>query len=162
MRFEKVSLEQACVEYKNAFGEEPDKRLLKDILDRLELPTRATDRSIGYDFHCPFEIQMKKGTSVFFPLFITVRDMPKGVGLFIYNRSGLSMFQGVTIDNAVGLIDGDYYPRGIGCKLTSSKKDFHISEGSRVCQGTFQNVLFVENDRIVENERKGGFGSTGK
>lgn len=161
MRFEKVSLEQACKEYERAFNTQPDKEVLRKVLERLELPTRSTDGSVGYDFHSPFEIDLRKGRPLFFPLFVTVKDMPKDVALFIYNRSGLSIRQGVTLDNAVGIIDSDYYPLGIGCQLTSSRIDVHIKEGGKVCQGIFHKCLFVDDDTQEGNKRNGGFGSTG-
>lgn len=162
MRFEKVSLEQACREYENAFGTKADTNAIKEVLDRLELPTRSTDGSIGYDFHSPFEINLTKGKPLFFPLFVTVKDMPKDVALFIYNRSGLSLRKGVILDNAVGIIDSDYYPFGIGCQLTATRNDIYIKEGSKVCQGIFHKGLFVDDDSLNGSKRNGGFGSTGE
>jgi dUTP pyrophosphatase len=37
-----------------------------------------------------------------------------------------------------------------------------LEAGERICQGVFIKYLTVDNDECINNERKGGFGSSGE
>lgn len=169
MRFEKVTLEEAIADFEDLNKRkltDEERKALKGILEELELPTRATNGSAGYDFHCPFEYRIPPyARRVRIPLFIKVVDMPTNVGLFILNRSGLALKKGLRLDNAVGLIDSDYKD-GIwyqGSHYPTADEGLIIGQGDRICQGVFLPLLFVDNeDNGKKKERKGGFGSTGK
>lgn len=128
-------------------------------LDRLTLPTRSTEGSCGYDFHSPSYYLIKPGQTVRIPLCVRVVDMPKDVALFIYNRSGLSLIEGLALDNGVGVIDSDYHG-GIWYQATNhGKETISIWLNDRICQGVFQRVVLM--DDTPTNKRCGGLGSTG-
>ncbi len=158
MRFEKVRLEEACMQTEEIVGSANEANI-KAALEGLSLPKRSTKGSAGYDFRSPFDVAARKGDIVRIPLFVKVEDMPKGVVLLIFNRSGLSLKKGLRLDNAVGVIDSDY-KFGIVFQATATK-DIAIVQGDKVCQGIFLNYLTVDGDDS-DGERNGGFGSTGR
>ena len=128
-------------------------------LDRLSLPTRSTEGSCGYDFHSPSYYRIKPNEAVRIPLCVRVVDMPRDVALFVYNRSGLSLNKGLTLDNGVGVIDSDYHD-GIWFQATNhGKEPIEIGLNDRICQGVFQRVVLM--DDTPTNKRIGGLGSTG-
>ena len=159
MRFEKVSFQEAAEATYKAVGWVNEGNL-KCALENLSLPQRATAKSAGYDFYCPYDVVIKKGQSKAIPLLIKVVGMPRNVALFIFNRSGLSLRKGLRLDNSVGVIDGDY-DQCIWFQATAETEDVIITQGDRICQGIFLNYLTGEEDRATA-KRDGGFGSTGK
>ena len=160
MKFEKITVQEAIRLYYNAFGWSPTSQALQEALDELELPTRSTEGSAGYDFRSPIDTVIKKGESKKIPLFVKVVGMPKRVALFLFNRSGLSLKEGLRLDNAVGVCDSDYN-LCIWYQATAETQDVIINKGDRICQGIFMNFLTVEGDS-ASAKRDGGFGSTGK
>lgn len=171
MKFEKVSLDElnsdvseAKTFFKGEYDENKKGRfiaLLNEQYERLELPSRSTENSAGYDFHSPFSVAIPVFGKVRFPLGIRCVDMPKNVVLLIFNRSSLSLKQRITIDNAVGVIDSDF-KSDIWIQLTNNTdKVIVINAGAKVCQGIFFNYVLCDGDS-ASGKRKGGIGSTGK
>ena len=158
MRFEKLTYEEAVKATIDA-GYTPTPNL-KHALQSLEMPSRATQNSAGYDFHSAYDVVVKKGHSVKIPLLIKVTNMPRNVVLLIFNRSGLSLKKGLRLENAVGVVDSDF-EQGIMFQATAETEDVIISQGDRICQGVFLNFLTVQDDQ-AGGRRKGGFGSTGR
>jgi len=128
--------------------------------DNATIPTRATRGSAGYDLYALEGGSIGAGESVTIPTGITVEGMPDNVAGTIWPRSGLARKQ--KLDRMAGLIDSDY-TRDIGVVLINhSNVPFTWSAGTRIGQIVFGPVLTVSNDVVVEEERTGGFGSTGK
>jgi dUTP pyrophosphatase len=149
MKFEKCSVTSLS-------GVEYDK-----LDDKFDLPTRSTSGSAGYDFHSPFDLVIKKRKTVKFPLLVKAVDMPKDMVLLITNRSGLSLKWGVTIDNAIGVIDSDY-EKCIWIQLTNhGRRAYRIKANDKVAQGIFVRYGTVDGD-TASGLRNGGFGSTGR
>lgn len=133
-----------------------------------DLPTRATSGSAGYDFHSPMEIKIAPGETVEFSLEVKAQVKP-GQFLMIVPRSSLG-FKGlnhVALTNTTGIIDSDYYNNPdnegeIRVKLHNFGSNiFVINRNDKIVQGIFVNYDTVDDDK-TENERTGGFGSTGK
>ena len=84
-----------------------------------------------------------------------------------YIRSSLAIKHNITLSNSTGIVDADYFSNpdndgNIGCFLVNhGDEDVHLEAGERVFQGIFKKYLTVDNDKANE-ERTGGFGSTGK
>ena len=157
MRFEKISLEEAMGCCPALHGYEAE-----EALEWLRLPIRSTANSAGYDFFSPFDVKAKAGETVSVPLLVKLsvsEDEPKNFVLLIFNRSGLSLKQGLRLDNAVGVVDADYR-QCIWFQATATK-DIEIAKGQRICQGVFMPFLVVDGDEAI-GERNGGFGSTGR
>lgn len=90
--------------------------------------------------------------------------IPEGYQISLRPRSGLSIKQGVTLCNAVGLIDCDYRSEILVPVINLGLEDVYIEDGERVCQALLEKVNKIEWEEVEsldETERKGGFGSTG-
>jgi len=164
-KFEKVSFEQFDKDLKNCFpnksGEEN-----RGIYDNLELPTRSTMGSAGYDFKSPFNFILKPNQTIKFPTGIRCK-IEEGWVLHCYPRSSLGFKYRLQLDNTVGIIDSDFYfsdnEGDIHAKLTNctnENKKVFISVGDGFMQGVFLEYGITEDDDCV-NIRNGGIGSTG-
>jgi dUTP pyrophosphatase len=75
---------------------------------------------------------------------------------------------GLILKNIVPIIDSDYYgnPKtdgNIGLSFMNvGNKTILIPKGERIVQGIFVPYYITNDDNPVNNERLGGFGSTGK
>lgn len=90
--------------------------------------------------------------------------IPEGYQISLRPRSGLSIKQGVTLCNAVGLIDCDYRSEILVPVINLGLEDVYIEDGERVCQALLEKVNKIEWEEVKvlnETDRKGGFGSTG-
>lgn len=142
----------------DAFRKHPD----KDII----LPKRATDRSAGYDICTPVKIVLNPGEQVLVWTDIKAMMTYNNV-LEIVPRSSMSIKKDIILKNIIGIIDADYYNNkdndgNIGvCLKNIGNNVQEIEEGTKICQGIFKEYLIVWNEDGVEQDRHGGFGSTG-
>ena len=151
-KFYKVSLEQ----FEKAVGKED----LKEILDKITLPVRATAGSAGYDFITPFDVTLNPGESIVIPTGIRCKIQKDWV-LQIYPRSGLGFKYRCQLANTVGIIDSDYFNSDneghIMIKITNDSKDGKVLElkaGDRFCQGIFVEYGITYDDDVT-SERNG-------
>lgn len=86
----------------------------------------------------------------------------------IYCRSGISVKQGLTLINKVGVIDADYHGEVMITLVNESKVRTFIHDGMRLCQAIlcnrFMTALELPVSDVVPEKttsRQGGFGSTG-
>ena len=94
----------------------------------------------------------------------------KGYSLRIHPRSSMALKKGLTLCNAQGIIDSDYYHETFVALHNISMIKQKIFSGDRICQAEI--VESNCNDKIEFEEitipprqktsRKGGFGSTGE
>lgn len=139
----------------------------KKLCDNAILPQRATPYSAGMDLcaclHEPLEIPAR--TTVMVPTGLAVQPSDMEAALLIYPRSGLASKYGITLANAVGVVDSDY--RGEICVPLHNlgTKSFLVDHGMRIAQLVVTPVLFPEaelTEMLDETERgTGGFGSSG-
>lgn len=129
------------------------------------LPERATKHAAGYDFYNPEEVKINPGEIVYVKT--GVKSLfPEEVALLLLNRSSNPKKKGLELANGVGLVDADYYnnPDNEGEIAFAFKntRDYIVTleAGEKLGQGMFV-PFFITNDDSVENERVGGFGSTG-
>ncbi len=73
----------------------------------LELPTRATKFSAGFDIRTPFSFTLKPGEVIKIPTGIKCR-MNTDYVLKIYPRSGLGFKYQCNLVNGTGIIDCDF------------------------------------------------------
>lgn len=163
--FEKVSFEEfkkSLVENNHLLTEEH----LKEVYDNIKLPERATKDSAGYDFFSPVNCILKNGSSVVIPTGIRCK-IDEGWYLGCFPRSGLGFKYRVSLDNTVGIIDGDYYYADneghIKIKIHSGYSDssIDISAGKAFVQGIFTPYGLTTDD-AANGIRTNGFGSTDK
>ena len=132
-----------------------------------DLPTRATSRSAGYDFHSPVDFHVEPGDTVEISLEVKC-DIKEREFLIIVPRSSMG-WKGnhVAITNTAGIIDADYYnnPSNEGeirARFHNfGDKVFKVNKNDRVLQGIFVKYDMT-NDDITSGVREGGLGSTGK
>jgi len=153
----------------------------------IEVPTYARAGDAGIDICAPEEITLDPGETKIIPTGIKVQ-LPTGYEFQVRPRSGLSAKSKLRIANAPGTIDSGYRDEiGIIVENTEPKiKDIDfeynedgsmniksvafgaaitIEKGQRIAQLVLSEVptaKFIEVTELsLENDRKGGFGSTG-
>jgi dUTP pyrophosphatase len=88
--------------------------------------------------------------------------------LMLVNRSSFGFKYNVRMCNQIGIIESDFYNNvenegHMYIKLQNEgTEDFTIKIGDRICQGIFAKFLVVDEEKEINNVRKGGLGSTGK
>ncbi len=92
--------------------------------------------------------------------------IPEGYFFQVVPRSGLSLWDGLSILNTPGTIDTGYRNEWMAIVVNLSNKDVTLKKGDRICQlilGKLQDYEFEEVQELPASERgQGGFGSTGK
>lgn len=146
--FEKVSFEQYYEAIKDEFykGQEMTPALQKNIKkswEALQLPSRATSGSAGYDFKAPFSFSLEAGDTIKIPTGIRVK-VDEGWWLGCLPRSGLGFKYRLQLDNTMGVIDSDYYYSDneghIFAKITNDNhagKTLTVEAGSGFLQAIF-------------------------
>lgn len=130
-----------------------------------KLPFRKTKGSSGYDFYLPthFMFVHPKETVM---LVTGIRAyMQEDEELKLYIRSSVGL-QGLMIADIVPKIDSDYYYSENEGNImipfyNYSNEMLKFNRGDRLVQGSFYNYLVSDNGN-GNQERKGGFGSTGR
>ena len=159
-KFKKVSLDQFIKDC-----EKNDLHIFdyKSFYDELELPTRATTGSAGYDFKLPFPMTFAPHSTYLIPSGIRAK-IEEGWVLMCFPRSGLGFKYRMQLDNTCGVIDSDYaYSDNEGhimFKITNhSDKTVKLNQGDGFVQGIFLQFGTTVDDNVTE-KRNGGFGST--
>ncbi|MFX0041020.1 MAG: dUTP diphosphatase [Candidatus Heimdallarchaeota archaeon] len=92
--------------------------------------------------------------------------IPEGYYFKVVPRSGLALWDGLSIVNAPGTIDAGYRNEWMAIVVNLSNKEVTLKKGERICQIILSKMYkykFIETNELPESERgKGGFGSTGK
>lgn len=132
------------------------------------LPTK-TDGNIGWDFYVvedeAFNVnsyQLRPGERKLFHTGVKMQ-LPAGVHMLLWDRSGLSAKSGV--HRLAGVIDSSYRGEVRVCLVNLGDKTVQVRSGDRIIQGILQEevpAMFVETDSVDETLRGDqGFGSTG-
>lgn len=146
---------------------EPRVRGFEKLMGEAVLPSRATPFSAGYDFHACIpvssgSITIEPGQTAAIPTGITAY-MPGDEVLLLFIRSGLARKQGLTLQNAVGVVDSDYYGNEIIFLVRNEGSNpVKVRHRDRIGQGIFTKYLLADDDQTLEFKRTGGFGSTGR
>ena len=133
----------------------------------IQLPKRGDSRSAGYDIYLPHDIEIPPRESKL--IFSDVKAyMQSDEVLMLYVRSSIGVKKGIVLSNGTGIIDASYFSNldndgNIGLALYNRTDEVvKLKAGERICQGVFIKYLTVDNDECINNERKGGFGSSGE
>lgn len=136
----------------------------KTTTDLIQLPFRKTKQAMAYDFYSPVNAVVQPNDIV--KIWTDVKAyMGANECLIINVRSGMG--GKFALANTQGWIDADYYNNpdnegNIGIFLKNISNEVQvINKGDRIAQGAFFNFLSSDNGN-GEEERTGGFGSTGK
>lgn len=141
---------------------------IKKLNENAILPCRGTSGSAGLDLHAcmPSPVTIAPHELVQIPTGLAIALPNKQTVALIFARSGLGVKHGVSLSNAVGVIDSDY--RGELCVglCNVGGKPYTVEPGERIAQLVVMPVLNLpleETDDLGETERgTGGFGSTGR
>jgi len=165
-RFKKVSFEQfrtAILNETTAYNDDQ----IKEMYDNIQIPSRATAGSAGYDFKIPFEVHIGPSGTVKVPTGIRVA-IDDGWWLGIFPRSSLGFKYRLQLDNTCGIIDSDYYYSDneghIFIKITNDSYQGRIvslKAGDGFAQGIFIPYGITYSDEATA-VRNGGMGSTGQ
>ena len=135
---------------------------------RFPVPTKGTGGAAAYDIqanlhHEGFLIVEPEETKVI-PTGITL-ELPSHLMALLLPRSGLATKHGITLANAVGLIDPDYRGEVKVAIKNTGKEPFAIKDGDRIAQMLIMGFIspeFVSVKQVFNTARgSGGFGSTG-
>lgn len=143
------------------------KLLFKKLHPKAILPVRATAQSAGADLcaclDAPATIQ--PGETVMLPLGLACQPTEAETALLVFPRSGLASKHGITLANAVGVVDTDYRGEWHVPLHNIGTEPFTVEHGMRVAQLVVVPVIFpeiLETDAVDETDRgEGGFGSSG-
>jgi dUTP pyrophosphatase len=128
----------------------------------------ATEGSAGLDLRAsidkPLKLFPKQRNLIKTGIAVHIND-PEIVG-FITSRSGLNLKHGVRVSQGVGTIDSDYQDE-LGVILYNDGDEIYTVEPyERIAQIVFMPVYQMSIDLVEEfgsdNNRGGGFGSTGR
>jgi dUTP pyrophosphatase len=131
------------------------------------IPAYATPGSAGVDL-CAYiteNIIIKPGERIKVPTGLAIELPDPKVVALVCPRSGLASRHGISLTNAVGVIDSDYRGEIQILMINHGKEPFTIKHGDRIAQMLFVPVYiaaFAETGELTDTERGcGGFGSTG-
>ncbi|MFX1531985.1 MAG: dUTP diphosphatase [Promethearchaeota archaeon] len=92
--------------------------------------------------------------------------IPEGYYFKVVPRSGLALWEGISIVNSPGTIDSGYRNEWMAIVVNLSNDQVTLKKEDRICQIIMSKMIdyeFIETDKLPDSVRgKGGFGSTGK
>lgn len=113
--------------------------------DGAKLPTYATDGSAAMDIYSPAEYTIGPGETLMIPTGLKV-NIPRGYGILIQPRSGMSRKTKLRIPNTPGLIDSDYHEE-VGVLIENIDpplKDYSVDyDGAGLLQGPLYGSSFT-------------------
>jgi dUTP pyrophosphatase len=136
---------------------------LRDV----KTPNRGTTVSAGIDFYVPEDFEtttLAPGESVLIPSGIKVQ-VPRGYALIAFNKSGVSVKQGLSVGACV--VDEDYEGEIHLHMINTSNKEQVIATGQKLVQFVLIPVSYFDVEEVDEIQSRntergsGGFGSTG-
>lgn len=130
-----------------------------------EIPKYETPMSAGMDLRANLkgDVLLKPGGRALIPTGIRIQ-LPEGYEAQVRPRSGLAIKKGITVLNAPGTVDADFYHEVGVILINHGFEDFIISNGDRIAQmviAKHERAEWVEVNELEKTERHGGFGHTG-
>jgi len=143
---------------------------IKKTHPNASLPAYATDGAMAFDLKAAavngsdvFGARVDRKTVVDIGLAF---EIPKGMGMLVFSRSGHGFKNAVRLANCVGLIDSDY--RGsvqVALQPDSENTGLFVSPGDRIAQALILPIPEIEFELVAElsetDRGARGFGSTG-
>jgi len=138
---------------------------IKRIDKELPLPIYETGGSVGFDIIAREEVYVSPKEMGMIPSNLIV-EVPDGYMLVVASRSSTPRKKGLTPPHGFGIIDQDYCGSKDEIKVLVYNfldEKVVINRGEKIAQGVFVKIDRFEWNEVdeVENESRGGFGSTG-
>jgi dUTP pyrophosphatase len=144
------------------------KRVSEKFGEQFPMPRYATEGSAGLDLPACLDapLVVPPGTRMKVPTGLAIEIPDRHIAGLVFPRSGLATKHGISLANAVGVIDSDYKGEIIVAVFNQSQQEYVIKPGERIAQLVFVPVFrstLEEVDSLADTGRgSGGFGSTGK
>ncbi|MDI3280792.1 MAG: dUTP diphosphatase [Bacillota bacterium] len=144
------------------------KRLSPLVGQRIGWPFYATEGAAGLDLAACLEapLSIPPGQRAMIPTGIAVEIPSRFLVGLVFPRSGLASRHGISLANAVGVIDSDYKGEIICPVQNNSQQEYTVHPGDRIAQLVFVPIAVARLELAEELEPtrrgSGGFGSTGK
>lgn len=140
------------------------RKLNVTIAEGTQLPCYAHEGDAGLDLRITESVTIEPMQRQFVGTGVAV-EIPSGCVGLVFPRSGLASGTGITMPNAVGVIDSGYRGEIRATLLNISNETVMLEAGTRVCQLVIMPYVpceLVPVDELSETERGAdGFGSTG-
>ena len=138
---------------------------IKYFTDKIEKLTYIEGKSDWIDLRAAEEISLKKGEFKLIPLGVAM-ELPQGYEAHVVPRSSTFKNFGIIQTNHQGVIDSSYCGDNDQWFMpVYAVRDTQIHINDRICQFRImenQPKLMFEEVECLENEDRGGHGSTGK
>lgn len=137
-------------------------RYFSDQINRLEYIDGKSD---WIDLRASETVELKAGEFRLIPLGVAM-ELPKGYEAHLVPRSSTFKNYGIIQTNSCGIIDGSYCGDEDMWRMpVYATRDTVICENDRICQFRIlknQPTIEFEEVESLDNESRGGFGSTGR
>ena len=143
-----------------------DDKFRKHIEVEIKTPRRADPDACAADIYSPVSVILQPNEQVL--IWTDIKAYMQQGEVLIANVRSSHGKPRIRLANTQGWIDGSYYnnPKNdgnIGVYISNEGKEpYIIEEGDRIAQLMFTVYLVPDNDDPLFNERKGGFGDSGK
>lgn len=138
---------------------------IKYFTDKIEKLDYIDGKSDWIDLRAAESVDMKEGEFRLIPLGVAM-ELPKGYEAHVVPRSSTFKNFGIIQTNHQGVIDSSYCgDKDQWFMPAYALRDTHIEVNDRICQFRIvenQPKLVFDEVETLENENRGGIGSTGK
>lgn len=138
---------------------------IKYFSDEIERLRYIDGKSDWIDLRASERVELKKGEYKLIPLGVAMQ-LPEGYEAHVVPRSSTFKTYGVIQTNSCGVIDGSYCgDEDIWKMPVYATRDTVIEKNDRICQFRImknQSKILFEETKKLNNQNRGGFGSTGK
>lgn len=138
---------------------------IKYFTEEIDKLTYIDGKSDWIDLRASETVELKAGEFKLIPLGVAM-ELPKGYEAHVVPRSSTFKNYGVLQVNSCGIIDGSYCGDEDMWRMpVYATRDTVIRKNDRICQFRIvENQPKIEFQQVasLENENRGGFGSTGK
>lgn len=142
-----------------------EKIRIKYFCEDMEKLAYIDGKSDWIDLRASETVELKAGEFKLIPLGVAM-ELPKGYEAHVVPRSSTFKNYGVLQVNSCGIIDGSYCGDEDMWRMpVYATRDTVIKKNERICQfRIFENQpkLVFEEVESLNNENRGGFGSTGR
>ena len=142
-----------------------EKIWIKYFSDDIERLRYIDGKSDWIDLRASERVELKEGEFQLIPLGVAMQ-LPDGYEGHLVPRSSTFRTYGILQTNSCGVIDGSYCGDEDMWRMpVYATRDTVIEKNDRICQFRImkcQPQILFEECQQLENENRGGFGSTGK